>query len=377
MRDELLGREPKDYDVATSALPDEVRAVFGRRRTIPVGAAFGVITVLGPKPAGQIEVATFRSDVGYTDGRRPDSVQFTDAEHDASRRDFTINGLFYDPLKDEVIDYVGGQADLKSQLIRAIGDPDARIGEDKLRMLRAVRFAATFGFAIDPATRDAVARHAPEIRVVSAERIGAELRRMLTHESRVRAIRTLQETGLLEYVLDELASLDPAEFDHRCHALDRLVAPALPLAVAAAFPRHARGPQGSQVSRRLRYTNEEGKHVDWLLDHYELIQRADRALWPRVQRALVHPWAHDLLALLEAEEGASDAARFCHEKLALPPAQLDPEWLVTGNDLIAAGLQPGPRFGEILDSIRDEQLEGRVSTPEQAIAFAKSRLSDQ
>ncbi|MCA9241922.1 MAG: CCA tRNA nucleotidyltransferase [Planctomycetales bacterium] len=377
VRDSLLGYEPKDYDVATNALPDEVREVFGRRRTIPVGAAFGVITVLGPKPAGQIEVATFRSDVGYTDGRHPDSVRFTDAEHDASRRDFTINGLFYDPLKEEVIDYVGGQADLRRQTLRAIGDPDARFNEDKLRMLRAVRFAATLGFEIEAGTRAAVERHAQEIIVVSAERIGAELRRMLTHASRVQALCTLRDTGLLGHVLKEVADLDAAEFAHRSHALARLDSPPVSLAVAAALPRHLRAPAGSQLCRRLRFTNEEGKHADWLLDYYELASRADRAAWPQVQRMLVHPWATDLLALLEAEEGASDAVRFFVEKLALPTEQLDPEWLATGDDLIAAGLRPGPHFGEILEAVRDEQLEGRMSTRAEAIAFAKRRLLDQ
>src|SRR5688572_4921449 len=152
VRDELLGLTPKDYDVATSAMPDQIRDVFGRRRTLPIGAAFGVITVLGPRAAGQVEVATFRTDAAYSDGRRPDSVTFTDAEHDAQRRDFTINGLFYDPIEGKVVDFVGGQEDLKRGTIRAIGDPRLRIAEDKLRMLRAVRFAATFNFAIDPDT---------------------------------------------------------------------------------------------------------------------------------------------------------------------------------------------------------------------------------
>src|SRR3954463_16298353 len=144
VRDELLGLTPKDYDVATSAKPDQIRDLFGRRRTLPIGASFGVITVLGPQGAGQIEVATFRTDAQYSDGRHPDSVTFTTAEHDAQRRDFTINGLFYDPIANQVVDFVGGQADLERRTIRAIGDPRSRIGEDKLRMLRAVRFAASF-----------------------------------------------------------------------------------------------------------------------------------------------------------------------------------------------------------------------------------------
>src|SRR3954462_14353308 len=179
VRDESLGLTPKDYDVATSATPDQIRDLFGRRRTLPIGASFGVITVLGPRHAGQIEVATFRTDAAYSDGRHPDSVTFTTAEHDAQRRDFTINGLFFDPISNEVVDYVNGQEDLKRRTIRAIGDPRLRLSEDKLRMLRAVRFAASFDFSIDLDTLQAIQKMAPEINTVSAERIGSEIRRML------------------------------------------------------------------------------------------------------------------------------------------------------------------------------------------------------
>ncbi|MBL9124924.1 MAG: CCA tRNA nucleotidyltransferase, partial [Planctomycetaceae bacterium] len=171
VRDQLLGRIPKDYDVATNAAPDQVRQIFGRRRTHAVGAAFGVITVAGPPGAGHVEVATFRRDLAYSDGRRPDAVEYSSPVEDASRRDFTINGLFFDPLAAQIIDFVGGQADLERGVIRAIGDPAARIVEDKLRMLRAVRFAATFGFELEPETRAAVAAPAAELPVVSAERI--------------------------------------------------------------------------------------------------------------------------------------------------------------------------------------------------------------
>src|SRR3954462_13574945 len=188
VRDELLGLTPKDYDVATSATPEQIRDLFGHRRTLPIGAAFGVITVLGPRTAGQIEVATFRTDAAYSDGRHPDSVSFTTAEHDAQRRDFTINGLFYDPIANQVVDYVGGQQDLQQRTIRAIGEPRSRIGEDKLRMLRAVRFAATFNFEIDPPTFVAIQQLAAEINTVSAERIGMEIRRMLLDSNRATAL---------------------------------------------------------------------------------------------------------------------------------------------------------------------------------------------
>src|SRR5262249_40690266 len=213
VRDQLLGLTPKDYDVATSAKPDEIRDLFGRRRTLPIGASFGVITVLGPSDAGQIEVATFRKDAAYSDGRHPDSVTFTDAEHDAQRRDFTINGLFFDPVQEEVVDYVGGQADLKAHIIRAIGNPRLRLSEDKLRMLRAVRFAAPFNFTIDPDTLHAIQEMAPQINTVSAERIGAELRRMLVDPNRAAALALLRETKLLAEVLPEVAALSDAGFN--------------------------------------------------------------------------------------------------------------------------------------------------------------------
>ena len=167
VRDQLLGIEPKDYDIASSATPDEVRRLFGRRHTLPIGASFGVITLLGPWKAGQIEVATFRSEAGYSDGRHPDRIEFSTAEIDAQRRDFTINGLFYDPETDQVLDYVGGRDDLAAGIIRAIGDPDERIGEDKLRMLRAIRFAARFGFQLDEPTRTAISKRADELHMVS------------------------------------------------------------------------------------------------------------------------------------------------------------------------------------------------------------------
>ncbi|MGH7200793.1 MAG: CCA tRNA nucleotidyltransferase, partial [Planctomycetaceae bacterium] len=177
VRDLLLGREPQDYDVATDAVPETVRDLFGRRRTLAVGASFGVIIVRGPQ--SEVEVATFRTDLGYSDGRRPDAVAFSTPQEDAQRRDFTINGMFYDPIAERIIDYVGGEEDLKRRIIRAIGRPEDRMAEDKLRMLRAVRFAARFDFAIDPATLTAIQQQARELVIVSAERIAAEMRHIL------------------------------------------------------------------------------------------------------------------------------------------------------------------------------------------------------
>ncbi len=204
VRDQLLQRRPKDFDVATNAVPEEIRRVFGRRRTLAIGAAFGVITVLGLPEAGQVEVTTFRRDAEYRDGRHPDRVEFSSPEEDAQRRDFTINGMFYDPLAEQVIDYVGGQEDLRAGIVRAIGDPQARFREDKLRMLRAVRFASIFDFELEAATLAAIQEMAAEVTVVSAERIAGEIEIMLEEHGRARAVRLLRETGLLAAVLPEL-----------------------------------------------------------------------------------------------------------------------------------------------------------------------------
>ena len=212
VRDQLLGKLPKDYDVASTATPDEVIQIFGRRHTVAVGASFGVVMVLGPdKAAGQIEVATFRSDGEYLDGRHPGSVSFCRPEEDAKRRDFTINGMFFDPLEEKIIDYVGGLDDLAAGIVRAIGDPVARFTEDKLRMLRAVRFTATSGFALDTATVAAVHQLRQQICQVSQERITQELKRMLSHSSRALSFELLNQTELLAEILPEFCSF--VDFD--------------------------------------------------------------------------------------------------------------------------------------------------------------------
>ena len=213
VRDHLLDKTPKDYDVATNATPKQVRKIFAKLTTLDVGASFGVIVVVGPRGAGEVEVATFRSDGSYTDGRRPDSVTFSTPEEDAQRRDFTINGMFLDPLEHKVLDYVGGERDLSQGYIRAIGDPHDRMREDKLRMLRAVRFTAHLEFGLARATKAAVTEMASEIHVVSAERIAAELRRMLTDQHRHVAIELADEVGLLREILPEVVEIrgDPEE----------------------------------------------------------------------------------------------------------------------------------------------------------------------
>ena len=207
VRDLMLGLTPADYDVATDATPEQVIALFGRR-TVPVGVSFGVVRVLGPHGSGiEVEVATFRSDGAYVDGRRPESVTFSSPELDAARRDFTINGMFLDPFTDEVIDYVGGRDDLRDRILRAIGDPAARFREDKLRLLRAVRFAARFGMAIEPGTRSALRAMAGQVVQVAAERIAQELRRMLVDERRATAMQLALDEGLAAAILPPVAAM--------------------------------------------------------------------------------------------------------------------------------------------------------------------------
>jgi tRNA nucleotidyltransferase/poly(A) polymerase len=378
VRDELLGLVPKDYDVATSATPDQIRNLFGRRRTLPIGAAFGVVTVLGPHAAGQIEVATFRTDAAYSDGRRPDSVSFTDAEHDAQRRDFTINGLFFDPIANQVVDYVGGQEDLQRRIVRAIGDPRLRLGEDKLRMLRAIRFAAAFDFTIDPPTLGAIQDMAADITTVSAERIGMEIRRMLVDPNRAVALLLLRDSQLLPHVLPEVAARSAGSFDETVRVLAALESPTLPLSLAALLvatggspvATTADKPPAATVGRRLRYTNKEIDRATWLLTHIHEIGAAPEVSWPRLQRLLTHEGATELVSLAEAVAGPADPAiTFCRDRLAWPVQRLNPPPLVDGGDLIRYGLTPGPNFAMLLEQVRDAQLNDQIHTREEALAL--------
>lgn len=377
VRDQLLGLEPKDYDVATSAKPDEIRNLFGRRRTLAIGASFGVITVLGPRAAGQIEVATFRTDAAYSDGRHPDSVIFTTAENDAARRDFTINGLFFDPVADAVVDYVNGRADLEQKTIRAIGDPGTRIAEDKLRMLRAVRFAATFDFHIEPNTLAAIQQAAPQVTTVSPERIGMEIRRMLVDRHRVAALELLRETSLLAQVLPEFAGLDLPDWKATQRVLNELKDPTISLALAALLWKVAASDAVGLVGRRLRYTNKEIERANWLLAHLNIAAMATSIRWPRLQHVLIHEGAAELIALHAAIAGEDDRALgYCRERLAWPPERLNPPLLVDGATLIAHGLTPGPNFSRLLEEIRDAQLRGEIATTAEALSYVDRIASD-
>jgi tRNA nucleotidyltransferase/poly(A) polymerase len=379
VRDQLLGRTPKDYDVATSARPEVVQDLFGRRRTRAIGASFGVISVTGPRSLAPVEVATFRTDGVYADGRRPESVAYTDAEHDAQRRDFTINGLFFDPLADRVVDYVGGVADLEAKIVRAIGDPVRRFTEDKLRMLRAVRFTATYGFALDEATLAAIQAMASEVRVVSYERIAAELRRMLVHASRAHSVELLAESQLIGPLLPEAAPHAAARDAAWQAALSRLMAldeAEFPLALAAWFLGLVDADATRQVGRRWKLSNREIDRTSWLVRHAPTILHAADAPWSRLQRLLAHEGGADLVALaaasLPADEPGLTRVRAC---LAQPAAVWNPPPLVTGDDLLAAGIRAGRQFAELLDHLRDEQLEGRLSTRDAALAAARDWLA--
>ncbi len=380
VRDQLLGRPPKDYDVATSALPDAVRELFGRRRTLAIGAAFGVITVLGGKPLEPIEVATFRTDGDYHDGRRPESVAFTDAEHDAQRRDFTINGLFYDPVADKVVDYVGGVADIEARVVRAIGDPKQRFTEDKLRMLRAVRFAATYEFALDAGTLHAIQEMADEVTAVSGERIAAELRRVLSHKTRRRGIELLAEAALLRPILPELVPHAAANDDAWQASLTRLdlLAPGdFSMALAALLYGMVDEPGARTLGRRLRLSNKEIDRAAWPLKQLPAIERAATLPWAKLQRLLAHEFGPDLVDLAEASLPAGDASvARCRDELARPADEWNPPPIVTGDDLIARGLKPGRHFSDLLEYLRDEQLEGRLRTQDEALVAARQWVAD-
>ncbi|MHB8973490.1 MAG: CCA tRNA nucleotidyltransferase [Pirellulaceae bacterium] len=421
VRDELLGIEPNDYDVATNATPDEVRACFGKRHTLAIGAAFGVVAVLGRREEGQIEVATFRRDAAYSDGRHPDAVSFSTAREDALRRDFTMNGLFLDPLTGEVLDYVGGRADLEARVVRAIGNPNERFAEDKLRMLRAVRFASTFDFHIDADTMAAVQREAATIPIVSAERIATELRKILVPASRARGVELLRELRLLDAILPEsrvLFSTEslpteslpteslpteslpteslPTDPPHDRSAtrwwpvtlrvLDSLREPTFRVALAALlWSVHAQDPQPprrvAEICGRWRLSNHDADGAAWLLTHESLLRRASTLPWPTLQRILIAAAIDELVMLAEAIARNIDAhvreIDYCRAKLRLPREVLNPPPLISGDDLRAAGYAAGPPFRDVLTQVRDAQLESQIADREEALRLARKLLGPE
>ncbi len=380
VRDALVGRAPKDYDVATSAHPDEVQALFGHRRTLAVGAAFGVICVLGNRreKTDQVEVATFRSDGPYTDGRRPDSVLYSSPEQDAARRDFTINGLFFDPATDAIIDFVGGCDDLQKNQLRAIGDPHARFREDKLRLLRAVRFATTYDFAIEETTWQAIREHAPEVTVCSGERIGGELRRMLTDINIVHGLQLLASSGLANAVMPhQLAnSLNQTNLAITGARLSHLPKEdfASRLAILLLNIKDNHSEILEDLSTRWRLSNEDRDAVAASFGSLEVLVHADQVAWSVLQPHLIHRYRNTSVAvasaLLKSDQPNQQSLERLEQALALPPETLDPRPLLTGEDLIAAGFRPNPKFKSILNTVRAMQLDGQISSRQEALQVA-------
>jgi poly(A) polymerase len=383
VRDLLLKLEPKDYDVATDAPPGKVRELFSN--TQAVGAAFGVILVR--QRSSVIEVATFRSDGEYSDGRRPESVRFSTPEEDARRRDFTINGLFLDPISGDVIDYVGGQEDLKNRVMRAIGDPNHRFEEDHLRMLRAVRFAARFGLTIDDQTAAAIRAHAAQIKRISPERIADELRKMLMARTRANAWRLLKELDLVREVFRLLTvresglKLIAALPDTEITVGLALAAAVLQMQITGADAREFVSKSAiTQYARALRQllklSNEELDDFAGTLAGLGVLIADDPPTLARKKRFLATPTAENsmilLRALAELTVHRDCAQTLLPELAALRSTVFAPAPFITGDDLTTAGLQPGPLFKRILDETYDAQLEGRIMTKEEAMKFALS-----
>ncbi|HSV06846.1 MAG TPA: CCA tRNA nucleotidyltransferase [Candidatus Binatus sp.] len=407
VRDQLLGRRPLDFDVATSAPPETVQRLFPR--TAPVGAEFGVILVV--EKGRPFEVATFRSDDAYVDGRRPSQVHFGSAEDDAQRRDFTINALFLDPLSGEVVDFVGGREDLAAGTIRAIGDARSRIAEDRLRMLRAVRLAARLGFTLEPATQAAIAASAPTITDIAAERIGDEIVKILTEGAARRGFELLAATGLLEPILPEVARMrgvaqgpeyhpEGDVFTHTLLLLDQLSAGgaetlalgallhdvAKPVCVGEHQGRitfYGHPPVGAGMAivicQRLRRSRATWERVDYLVrNHLRLVQAPQMRL-STLKRMLREEGFDELLALARMDALASNRdlryVGFCERRRAeLARDEMRPPRLLAGDDLIALGYPPGPLFGQILSALEEAQLEDQVHTREDAERFVKERF---
>jgi poly(A) polymerase len=408
VRDLLLGVEPKDYDVATDALPGRIAQLFPGAGQ--VGAHFGVMLVRAE--GCEVEVATFRSDRAYSDGRRPDSVSFeSNPREDALRRDFTVNGLFLDPASGVVLDFVGGREDLRCGTIRAIGDPETRFREDHLRLLRAVRFAARLGFAIEPATLEAIARLHGLIRTVSAERVRDELVRVLTEGGARRGFELLDETGLLRDILPEVAAMrgvaQPPEFHpegdvwvHTLLLLEKLDRPSLTLALGALlhdvgkpptfrvaerirFDGHVEAGEklAGRILARLRFSTGEGEQVVSLVANHMRFKDAGNMRESTLKRFLRLPRFDEHLELHRldclASHGRLDTWRFIRDKLAeMPGEELKPPPLVTGRDLIAEGYRPGPLFGRILAAVEDAQLECRIRSREEALALVRAQFGE-
>src|SRR5215475_8530180 len=406
VRDLLLGREPADYDVATNVTPEKVMELFPE--SVAVGAQFGVILV--PRDGHKVEVATFRSDVSYSDGRHPDAVVYAQtAEEDVQRRDFSVNGLLMRHDTGEILDFVGGRNDLQARTIRAIGQADKRFEEDKLRMLRAVRFAARFGFEIEHETFSSIRKHANEIGQVSAERVRDELTKMLCEGAAGAAFRLLDRTGLLQMVLAQIAAMKGVEqppqyhpegdvWVHTCMMLDGIPAGSAPTFAWGVLLHDVGKPptfrsavetgdrirfdghvevgvrMGEAICRRLKMSNYETEQILALIANHMKFKDVDQMRTSTLKRFVRIPRFEEHLELHRLDCLSSnrhlETYDFVKQFLAqTPPEQVRPARLLTGDDLVYMGYPPGPRFAGILHAVEDAQLEGVVTTREEALKF--------
>jgi len=416
VRDILLGRRAQDFDVATDATPERVQGMFPG--SVGVGAAFGVILVLDADSDARVEVATFRTDLGYSDGRRPDTVVFgKSAEQDVRRRDFTINGLLLDPRDNRILDFVNGQADLRAGIVRAIGNPVERFREDKLRLLRAVRFAARFGYTIEPATFAAICQHAAEISAVSAERIREELTRILTEGGARRGFELLERTRLLEHVLPEIARMrgveQPPEFHpegnvwiHTLMLLEQLPAGVSSTLAWGALlhdvgkpptftPPRATGERirfdghvevgtrmAEEIAQRLKFSGEETERVAALVAQHLRFKDVFEMRTATLKRFVRQPHFDEHMELHRmdclASHGKLDSYEFVRRFVAETPAQaVRPARLVTGDDLKLLGLPPGPEYRRLLEAVEEAQLEGLLTTRDEALQFIRRQSGER
>lgn len=410
VRDFLLGREPGDYDIATSALPDQIEALFPK--TIPVGRKFGVVIIVAGDH--QFQVATFRAEADYQDGRRPETVVFANAQADAVRRDFTVNGLFFDPVTEKIHDWVGGEADLRARIIRTIGSPDERFAEDHLRLLRAVRFAAQLGFEIESQTLAAIQKLAPKIKLISAERIRDELIKLFQSPHAARGLELLSTSGLLEHVLPEIAATVTCEqspdfhpegsvFNHLCLMLKQLppeAPPLLPWAVllhdiakpltasrdaqtgSIHFYEHEKigADLTEQILERLKFPRKDIETVATVVRHHMQFKDALQMRKATLRRIMLRETFPLEMQLHRLDCLGSNGRLDTHEFLIAQAAELarQPQIrppLLTGADLIAMGLKPGEAMGALLHELREKQLSDELKTPDEARAWVKSQIA--
>jgi putative nucleotidyltransferase with HDIG domain len=409
VRDKLLCVESHDIDIATNALPEDIESLF--EKTIPVGKAFGVIVVV--IDGIEFEVATFRNDGVYLDGRHPENVSFSSMEEDAKRRDFTINGMFYDPIKDEIFDFVGGQEDLKNKVLRFIGDPEKRIQEDKLRMLRCIRFSIRLGFEIESKSFDVICNHASEISQVSVERISEELLKILHIGNHAKAFELLFKTKLIDYILPEVKAMEgieqPPEYHsegdvlvHTVIALENLPKDASDELLMGTLLHDVGKPKtqtfedrirfsghdavGAKITeiilKRMKFSNDFVERVVSLVENHMKFMFVKDMRTSTLKRFIRKDFFDEHLALHKADcmssHGGLDNYEFVIQKREeIPPEQIRPERLMTGHDLINMGFAQGPLFRTIMTDVEDKQLEGSITSREEALKYVTETYQEK